>query len=150
MRCTCFRIDPPSLLAALSDEAFIARYQGALADELPGLADRALVRHLRRLSTIASRAVAGGFDRLAEADPGAADELLTDLFAVATWRAWPLPLEQLGERDLPVEGLPRGLLGQDAGSDGAKLWLLDDETLALCRDREADTEAEMGGHPRSG
>ena len=85
-----------------------------------------------------------------EADPGAADELLTDLFAVATWRSWPLPLEMIGERDLPVDDLPRGLLGQDAGTDGAKLWLLDDETLALSRDREADDVADMGGHPRSG
>ncbi len=149
MRCTCYRIDPPSLLAALSDEAFIARYQSSLADELPGLADRALVRHLRRLSTSASRAVTSGFDHLAEADPSAADELLTDLFAVATWRSWPLPLEVIGERDLPVEDLPRGLLGQDVGTDGAKLWLLDDETLALSRDREADDVADMGGHHRS-
>lgn len=149
MRCTCFRIDPPSLLAALADPDLLKRYQQALSDELPSLADRALVRYLRRLSTLASRALAEGFDRVAEDDRVAADALLTDLFAVATYRNWPLPIDALGERDLPVEELPRGLLGADDSTDGAKLWLIDDETLALTRDREADDVADLGGHHRS-
>jgi hypothetical protein len=147
MRCTCYRIDPPSLLAALAEPELLARYQQALGDELPSLADRALVRYLRKLTTLASRALAEGFDRVAEDDRIAADALLTDLFAVATYRGWPLPIEPLGERDLPVEALPRGMLGADAATDGAKLWLIDDETLALARDREADEVADMGGSP---
>jgi hypothetical protein len=145
MRCHCYHIDQPSLLTALTDEAFIARYQQALGDELPSLADRALVRFLRKQSTLANRALSEGFDRLAEQDTAAADGLLTDLFAVATWHGWELPIESLGERDLPVEDLPRGLLGADTASDGAKLWVIDQETIALSRDRQADDAVERGG-----
>ena len=148
MRCHCYHVDHPSLLTALTDEAFIAKYQGAIADELPSLADRALVRFLRKQNTIATRALTEGFDRLAEQDTAAADGLLTDLFAVATWHGWELPIESLGERDLPVEELPRGLLGADTATDGAKLWVIDHETIALSRDREADDVPHMEGHHR--
>lgn len=148
MRCHCYHVDQPSLLTALTDEAFIARYQSAIGDELPSLADRGLVRFLRKQSTIATRALTDGFDRLAEQDTAAADGLLTDLFAVATWHGWELPIESLGERDLPVEELPRGLLGADTATGGAKLWVIDHETIALSRDREADDVPHMEGHHR--
>ena len=138
MRCHCYHIDQPSLLTALTDEALIAKYQSTIGDEIPSLADRALIRFLRKQITLATRALSEGFDRLAEQDTAAADELLTDLFAVATWHGWELPIESLGERDLPVEEIPRGLLGADTASDGAKLWVIDHETLALSRDRVAD------------
>ena len=138
MRCHCYHVDPPSLLTALTDEALIAKYQSAIGDEIPSLADRALIRFLRKQITLATRALSEGFDRLAEQDTAAADELLTDLFAVATWHGWELPIESLGERELPVEEIPRGLLGADTASDGAKLWVIDHETIALSRDRIAD------------
>ena len=138
MRCHCYHIDQPSLLTALTDEAFIAKYQSTIGDEIPSLADRALIRFLRKQITLATRALSEGFDRLAEQDTAAADELLTDLFAVGTWHGWELPIESLGERDLPVEEIPRGLLGADTASDGAKLWVIDHETIALSRDRVAD------------
>ncbi len=138
MRCHCYHIDQPSLLTALTDEALIAKYQSTIGDEIPSLADRALIRFLRKQITLATRALSEGFDRLAEQDTAAADELLTDLFAVATWHGWELPIESLGERDLPVEEIPRGLLGADTASDGAKLWVIDHETIALSRDRIAD------------
>lgn len=138
MRCHCYHIDQPSLLTALTDEALIAKYQSTIGDEIPSLADRALIRFLRKQITLATRALSQGFDRLAEQDTAAADELLTDLFAVATWHGWELPIESLGERDLPVEEIPRGLLGADTASDGAKLWVIDHETIALSRDRIAD------------
>ena len=138
MRCHCYHIDQPSLLTALTDEALIAKYQSTIGDEIPSLADRALIRFLRKQITLANRALSEGFDRLAEQDTAAADELLTDLFAVATWHGWELPIESLGERDLPVEEIPRGLLGADTASDGAKLWVIDHETIALSRDRVAD------------
>ena len=138
MRCHCYHVDQPSLLTALTDEALIAKYQSAIGDEIPSLADRALIRFLRKQITLATRALSEGFDRLAEQDTAAADELLTDLFAVATWHGWELPIESLGERDLPVEEIPRGLLGADTASDGAKLWVIDHETIALSRDRVAD------------
>ena len=138
MRCHCYHVDQPSLLTALTDEALIAKYQSAIGDEIPSLADRALIRFLRKQITLATRALSEGFDRLAEQDTAAADELLTDLFAVATWHGWELPIESLGERELPVEEIPRGLLGADTASDGAKLWVVDHETIALSRDRVAD------------
>ena len=138
MRCNCYHVDQPSLLTALTDEALIAKYQSAIGDEIPSLADRALIRFLRKQITLATRALSEGFDRLAEQDTAAADELLTDLFAVATWHGWELPIESLGERELPVEEIPRGLLGADTASDGAKLWVIDHETIALSRDRIAD------------
>jgi hypothetical protein len=136
-------------MAALTDEALLTRYQTTIGDELPSLADRGLVRFLRKQSTLVSRALSEGFDRLAEQDIVAADGLLTDLFAVATYHGWFLPLEALGERDLPVEELPRGLLSADMSTDGAKLWVIDVDTIALTRDREADEEPDMSTHHRS-
>jgi hypothetical protein len=150
MLCTCYRIDPPTLVAALTDAEVLARYQANVGDEVPSLADRAMVVHLRRMSTLASRVVVDGFERVAEQDPAAADALLTDLFAVATYRGWEVPAEALGERELAVEGLPRGLLGADAAPDGAQLWLIDQETVALARSREADDQADMSNHARNG
>ncbi len=138
MQCSCFRIDPPTLVAALTEGDFLARYLADIGDELPGLADRGMVSHLRRMSTLASRVAAAGLERLAAEDPAAADALLSDLFAVATYRGWALPAQELGLRELAVEALPRGLLGADLAADGARLWLVDPETLALARTREAD------------
>ncbi len=149
MRCFCYRVDQPSLMAALTDEALLTRYQSTIGDELPALADRGLVRFLRNQSTLVSRALSDGFDRLAEQDIAAADSLLTDIFAVATYHNWFLPLEALGERDLPVEELPRGLLSADISTDGAKLWVIDEDTIALTRDREADEQPDMSTHHRS-
>ncbi len=149
MRCHCYRVDQPSLMAALTDENLLSRYQNTISDELPSLADRGLVRFLRKQSTLVSRAISEGFDRLAEEDVAAADSLLTDIFAVATYHNWFLPLESLGEKDLPVEELPRGLLSADVSVDGAKLWVIDQETIALTRDREADDEPDMSSHHRS-
>jgi hypothetical protein len=149
MKCACYRIDPPTLVSALTERDFLARYLDDIGAELPGLADRGMVIHLRRMSTLASRVQVDGLEVLASEDAGAADALLTDLVAVATYRGWTLPMVQLGVRDLAVETLPRGLLGADAGTDGAHLWLIDPETIALARTRESDELSEIGEHPRS-
>jgi hypothetical protein len=138
MRCACYRTDVPALLAALTAEEMLGRYAGALTDELPALADRSLAKLIRQFARLAGQAMAGGFDQLANNDRAAADALLTDLFAVATWNKWELPIEELGERELPVETLPRGLLGADVSRGGASLWLVDDETVALSRSRTID------------
>ncbi len=137
MRCTCYRTDPPTLVAALTDGDLLARYQAWLGEEVKSLGDRSLLAHLKRLSTYASRAQAHGFDLLARNDLQAADELLTDLLAVATWNRWDLPLEEHGEQDLPVDDLPRGILGADQSPENARVWLLDGTTIALARSREA-------------
>lgn len=146
MRCTCYRTDPPTLVAALTDPETIARYQEALAVEAKALADRALLKHVKRMSTLASQVLAGGFETVARNDLAGADELLTDLFAVGTWHRWDLPVEDLGEQDLPVDDLPRGLLAADQGVESARLWMLDGTTVALSRSRESGDEAEMPRH----
>jgi hypothetical protein len=149
MLCTCWRIDPASLIAALTTPETLARYQDAVAEEIPGLADRALLKHLRRMTTLAARALAGGFDELARDELAAADELLSDLLAVGTYRGWELPLDALGEREVAVESLPRGLLGADQGVESARVWLLDRSLLALARSREAGEAADLSGHHRA-
>lgn len=142
MRCTCYRTDPPVLLAALSDATLVQRWLDQTADEVRSLADRALIDHLRALTRVASEVLGDGFERVAERDPHAADALLSDLFAVATWHGWELPIEPLGELDLPVEDLPRGLLAADQAREGAHVWLLDEHTVALSRARIAGGEVE--------
>ena len=149
MRCTCYRVHLPELLASLTDPESLAKYQGTIGDEIPSIADRAMIRHLRRMSTFASRALADGFDALAQADVAGADELLSDMFAVATYHGWALPAESLGELDLPVEELPRGMLGADRSVDSARVWMVDQRTIALSRSREAGETAEMGSHPKA-
>ena len=145
MRCTTYRTDPPTLVAALTQIELLQRYQDALALETKSLADRTLLRHVRRMSTLASQVMVGGFETVARNDLAGADELLTDLFAVATWHDWDLPAERLGEQELPVDDLPRGLLAADQGAESAKLWLLDGTTVALSRARESGDQAEMPG-----
>jgi hypothetical protein len=143
MLCTCFRTDPSSLVAFLTDRETLLRYQEAMVVEVKSLADRALLHHIKRMSTLASAVQAHGFEAMARTDLAAADELLTDVFAVATWHGWELPAEALGEQELSVEDLPRGLLAADAGTESARLWMLDGTTVALARTRLAGDEADM-------
>lgn len=143
MRCTCYRTDPPALVSFLTDYETLSRFQESIATEVKTLADRALVKHLKRMSTLASTAQAHGFEALARIDLSGADELLTDVFAVATWHHWNLPVEDLGEQELPVDDLPRGLLAADAGTESAQLWMLDGTTVALSRSRQAGNDADV-------
>ena len=146
MRVTCYRIDPPSLIEALTDPALLTRYQDQTVQEVKSLADRALLGHLKRMSGLTSQVQAHGFEAVARHDLAGADALLTELFAVATWHQWDLPIEALGEQDLPLDGLPRGLLAADAAPDNAGLWLVDGRTLALARDRKAGDDADLDHH----
>ena len=143
MLCTCYRTDPPSLVAFLTESETLARYQEAMVTEIKSLADRALVKHIKRMSTLASAVQAHGFEALARVDLPGADELLTDVFAVATWHAWELPAENIGNQELSVDDLPRGLLAADAGTESARLWMLDGTTNALTRSRVCGDEADM-------
>jgi hypothetical protein len=143
-----YRTDPPTLLGALTEPEMLARYQQAVIDELGSLADRPLIGHLRRTSTCAARVAVEGFEAVARDDLAAADELLSDVLAVATWRGWELPLEPQGSRELALEDLPRGLMGADRSPDSARVWLLDGATIALARARTAGAAApgERGHH----
>lgn len=143
MRCQLYRTEPARLIEALGDAELVRRYRAALAAELPGLADRRLLSHLRRLDRSAAEVLMGGLTQLARREPAAADALLTDLFAVATWHGWELPATPLGEAEADPPGSPGGLLGADPGGEGARLWLLDHATVALARARQAD-EVDAG------
>jgi hypothetical protein len=104
---------------------------------LPSCADRALITHLRQLDAVANKVRTAGFDAVAAQDPAAADALLSDLLAVATYDRWDVPAEHLGEDDLPVDGLPRGILAADGSKEGAKVFVLDEQTIAIARERAA-------------
>jgi hypothetical protein len=145
---TRYRTDVPTLVAALTDVDHLARYQNALGEELRISAERALADHIKRMSALAGMALAQGFESMARQDTAAADALLTDLFAVATWHGWELPVTPLGETEFDPTGLTRGLLGADGDGAGAALWQVDGATLAFARCRVAIPEARMDDHPR--
>lgn len=134
-RCACWRADPAELVAALCDPALVARWRERTRAELPVIAERRLAATLRRLDLLAARLEGEGLEVLAAADAAGADALLTDLFAVATWDGWPLPAVALGELEIEVDGLRRGLLGADRAEDGAQLYVVDAGTVALARCR---------------
>lgn len=150
MRCETFRTDPPALCAALGEPALLTRYLAAQEAELPSLADRQMTAFVRRMGALASHALGLGLTVLAKRDVVQADALLTDLFAVATWHGWELPVERLVEQDVEVAGSQRGLLGADVAVDGAGLWLLDHATVALARQRQAGDADWHEHHPRGG
>ncbi|MCS6970587.1 MAG: hypothetical protein RMM29_01935 [Planctomycetota bacterium] len=135
-RCERYRVDPPSLVAALTAPPLLARYRALVERELVWLAERGLAEHLRRCLRLAGELEAGDLASVARRDRAGLDALLTDLFAVATWQGWQLPLERLDDAELALDDLPRGLLGADESREGAALWLLDGGTLALARQRQ--------------
>lgn len=136
VRCERYRADLPALLAALTARPLLERYSALQAEELPWLAERALADHIRRCLRVAAELLAEDLASVARRDRAALDALLTDLFAVATWQGWALPVERLDDAELEVGDLPLGLLGADEGREGASLWLLDATTVALARQRQ--------------
>lgn len=148
MRCLRYRTDPAALIDALGSEPLLRRYLAAQEAELPSLADRTLSAHLRRLNGLAAQALVVGVTILAKRDAAHADALLSDVFAVATWHGWELPAEALGEDEVEVAGLPRGLLGADPGHEGASVWVLDHATVALARARQSGEADWHEHHPR--
>ena len=150
MIATRYRTDLPALVAALTSPETLQRYQEALAEEHKITAERAMADFQRRMSLLSSRALAHGFETLARHDRTLADALLTDLFAVATWNGWELPIEELDESELDVSDLARGWLGVETPGEGASLWQLDGSTIAFARSRAASDDVAMDGHPRAG
>lgn len=145
MKCECFRADIPDVIAALTDAANIEKWRASVVDELPRTADRGLAEHLRSLDKTASHLLVHGLDVVAAQDVAALDAWLTDMFAVATWNNWPIPVTKLGEIEASIENLPRGLLAADVSRQGAGLWLVTDDHIALARWRESSIEVS-GGH----
>ncbi len=149
MRAHVFRTDPPALVQALTSTEWLTRYQDLLTADAGVCAEREMLGHLRRMGTLAGRAATDGFDTLARQDRTAADALLTDLFAVATWHQADLPVSPLGELEVDVSDLPAGLLGADTTSGAARLWQLDGTTIALTRDRVVGDTVRLDGHARA-
>lgn len=145
----CWRCDPPALVAALTDPVLLVRYQESLAAEHEISAEADMAAHQRRMHALAGRALVDGFDALARRDALAADTLLTDLLAVATWRGWELPLDSVPPPAVPPTELPSGLLGTGAAAEGACAWLLDGASVALCRGRAARAEVRRDDQHRS-
>lgn len=150
MRCELFRTDPAALIEALAAPEMLARYLAAQEAELPAIADRPLLAHLRRLNQAAARMMGHGVTLCARQDPALTDALLTDLFAVATWNGWDLPVERLGIQEVDVAAAGRGLLGSDPGREGAGLWVVDHAQVALARERESADDAEWHPHHPEG
>ncbi len=150
MRCEQYRTDPATLIEALGDQAMLRQYLAAQEAELAVLADRQLTGFVRRLGALASQAMAVGITVLAKRDAVHTDALLTDVFAVATWHRWDLPIERLGEAETEIAAVPRGLLGADVASEGAGLWVLDHAIVALARQRVSGDADWDEHHPRGG
>jgi hypothetical protein len=133
MRATCFVGDLRHLAHCLTAPTLLSAYQETLAAEMPGLADRGMAAHLRRMATLAAAASADP----GAVDPGDADSLRTDVFAVACWQGWELPVVARGEVEVDPAAA-RGLAGRDRAPDGAGLWVLGPDRLAFARVRTAD------------
>jgi hypothetical protein len=137
------------LINALSAGELLQRFIDQLTDELPRCGDADLLRHMRWLLVQARMLQAEGLEHRAALDRAALDALLCDLFAVATWLGWPLPVSRDGDCELPLEPLPRGLLGADDCAQGVLVFQLpDDGGFALCRHRRADRVGDLSEHWR--
>jgi len=140
VRATVFRCDVATLIAALSATDLVQRWMEQQEIEVKSIVERALITHIRHLTMVASRIHGEGLDRVAAHDCAAADAFLSDAFAVATWHGWELPITTLGDLDMPLETRPRGLLGADRSSEGAQVWLIDRQTVAIARNRVVSDE----------
>lgn len=145
MQCDFYQGNRDALIAWCSSATALDLYQTYVAQEIEQLADISLLKHLRQLQTIAQMLQAQGLEQMAQEQRGAVDALFTDILACASYFQWsglPMTFEHSGTLDLDVQ--ERGLLGADEGLNTALLFIVDDEHIAICRNREADHEAR---HP---
>ena len=145
MQCEFYQGNRESLIAWCSSAATLEQYQTYVVQEIEQLADISLLKHLRQLQTVAQMLQAQGMDILAQDQRGAVDALFTDMVACGSYFKWsdiPLVYERSDTLDLDIQ--ERGLLGADEGLNTALLFIVDEEHVAICRNREADHEAR---HP---
>ena len=131
-----YRADSAGLLAALVDADTLGRYSATLEAAGGSQAEAGQVAFTRRMLGMVARIGAEGVDGLARDDRAGLDALLTDIFAVATWHRWPLPVARLDPGETDLDRAQRGLLGAEAEPQGAALYVLDEETVALRRWRD--------------
>jgi len=137
-----YQADIATLPAALVRPAIVGPWLSRLEAELPTIAEQGLLDRLQRLQRLAYHLQAVDLDQLIAEDRRLSDQLLTDLFACASWERNPaLPITVLPPREAaPPATAQHGLLAASADDPiGATLLIVDDHTLALARDRQVDS-----------
>ncbi len=137
--CDCFRADSTDLLNHLAEGSLLSRYVEWLQASNAYQAEATQIAFSRRMLELVSRLAAEGVEGVAANDRASLDALLTDVFATATWHRWPLPVEALGSREIDPDQVQRGLLGAEREDQGAVLYVVDEETVALRRSRDNST-----------
>ena len=140
--CEMFRCDG-DLVSALLDPSMTNAYTSALEQEVHQLAEQSLRDHLRQMHRVLAALGAAGVDACRAQMPAELDALLTDIFAVASWHGWQLPVEHLGQHRKDLSQAQRGLLGYDASTGGAELYRCDETLVALVRDRSIDVDGGL-------
>lgn len=131
-----YRADSTELLNRLAEGELLARYVQALEAEAGSLAEAPQLAFGRRMLGLVARLGAEGVEQVASTDRAGLDALLTDVFALATWHRWPLPVEPLPPGEVDLEHAQRGLLGAETEGQGAVLYVIDEQTVALRRSRD--------------
>lgn len=148
MNAECFALhdaDSQRVIDCLLSAETIHAYHLQTESEFAQIVEPSLMRHLRIMQQTAQQIMSGGVELVIAQERSSVDLLLTELFALATWHGWPLPVKAQGEKVLPPS-LPRsGLLGTDARGDGAVLWL-DQGVIYLSRSRMVSDQADMTHH----
>ncbi|TVR43098.1 MAG: hypothetical protein EA402_10240 [Planctomycetota bacterium] len=143
----CFTLDsgPEALIAQLASESCLQAYIQVSTEELAGVVEPSLMRHLRQMQDCLQQIMGGGFEVAVASNRQGMDLLLTELLALGTWHGWELPLQAAAVRDLPQPAPASGLLGTDAQGEGARCWL-QGELVWLSRCREVTDQADMSQH----
>jgi hypothetical protein len=127
--------DPAAVINVLVSAENLNRYVAWLEHDAGSQAEASQHAMARHMTGMVSRIGAEGLEAVAAADRPAIDALLTDVFAVATWHGWALPVTPEADSEVSLDGWQRGLLGADANQHGAVLYC-QGQRLALRRSRD--------------
>ena len=142
MRCECFTTVLDDLPFALTEAALLQRYRDWMQVDIGGLAEPGLVRHVQQLLATCDELAHFGWEQVAQQKGPQVDALLVDIFAAATWFKWPLAVTPQGERDLTLDSMRPGILGLDHAKHGPLLYLIEPDTIALCRQRVVEEQTQ--------
>ncbi len=134
------------LLTYATDAHTLELYAAYLTDEYAHTADAGLLRHIRRMQGFLGTLNSHGLEAACHINQLGIDALLTDICAVATWSHWKHPLQKVAHDTVPLDIEQRGLLGSDDSVDGAMLFIIDAEHIAIVRHQDAATTANMQPH----
>ncbi len=131
------------LLSCLVSSPMLHAYQQYLTEERASLVDAALIRHLEHLRQALQRLMLEGLSACSGSHLGDIDQVLTDIFAVATWNGWQVPVLPPTLHTLPEPRPACGLLASGEVGSGAHVWFHANH-IFLSRDREIDRIADTG------